>query len=641
MAELNVALPDGSQLAFAPGVSLTTVAEAIGPRLARAALAAEVDGELRDLSACLDRDAAVRFVTWADAEGQRVYRHSTAHVMAQAVQRLFPEAKVTIGPALDDGRFYYDFDVPEPFGPDDLAAIEAEMARVIAEDQPFRREELSRDQARELFAARGEPYKLEILDEIPDGEAVTVYWNGDAWVDLCRGPAHLPSTGRIGAVKLLASSGAYWRGESNNRMLQRIYGTSFPEQKQLDGWLELRAEAERRDHRRLGRELDLVWFSDMAPACPFFFPAGATIYNLLVDLIRSRYRKYGYDEVITPQVLLADLWRQSGHWDAYRENMYFVEFEGQTHAVKPMNCPSHALMYAAGRHSYRDLPIRYADFGRLHRYEPSGVTAGLTRVRSFAQDDAHIFCRPDQVEAEVHAFVAMLTEVYELFGFTDVQIDFATRPEKSVGSDKMWALAERLLRESLEHRDIAYRLAAGEGAFYGPKIDFMVADALGRRHQLGTCQLDFNMPERFGLEYITAEDRRERPVMIHRALLGSLERFMGILIEHTGGAFPAWLAPEQVRLIPIAARHVDYARERAGELAAAGYRVTVDDSDERMSAKVAAAEARKIPYMLICGDREVGSGQVSVRRRGMSDLGAMAFAGFVAKLAEEAAFPPL
>ncbi len=639
MAQIRVSLPDGSALSFVPGVSLTTVAEAIGPGLAKAALAARVDGQPADLSAVLQRDAEVVFLTFRDEAGQEVYRHSTAHVMAQAVQRLFPDAKVTIGPALDDGRFYYDFDVERPFTPDDLAAIEAEMAKIIAENQPFRREELSRDAARALFERLGEPYKLELLDAIPDGEAVSVYWSGDGWVDLCRG-VHVPATGRIGAVKVLTSSGAYWRGDSANKMLQRVYGTSFPEAKQLKEWLHLREEAEKRDHRRLGRELDLVWFDDHAPASPFFFPPGAFIYNRLVDLIRSRYQVFGYDEVITPQVLSADLWQTSGHMDNYRENMYFVQLEEQLHAVKPMNCPAHCLMFGAKLHSYRELPIRYADFGRLHRFEPSGVTAGLTRVRTFCQDDAHIFCRPQQIQQEVDAFCEMLLQVYRLFEFKDIRIDLSTRPEKSVGSDEVWENAERMLRRALDERGVDYRVAAGEGAFYGPKIDFMVCDALNRRHQLGTCQLDFNLPQRFGLSYVTEDDHRDVPVMIHRALLGSLERFMGILIEHTGGVFPTWLAPVQAVVIPVGERHLDYARDVAGRLVAAGFRVQVDSGDERMQAKIALAETRKIPYMLVCGNREAESDAVAVRERGMKDLGQMKLAEFQARLTAEGRFPP-
>lgn len=640
---IQITLPDGSQRGFDAGVTLTAVAEAIGPGLAKAALAAVVDGQLVDLSATLDRDAEVRFLTWRDEDGQKVYRHSTAHVLAQAVQRRFPKAKVAIGPPLDDGRFYYDFDVDRPFTPDDLEAIEADMGRIVQEDQAFRREVIDPDQARSLFAA--EPYKLELIDDLVcDGQALSVYWNdrGDepAWVDLCAGPAHLPSTGRIKAWKLLTSSGAYWRGDSDRPMLQRIYGTAFPSQKELDAWLALRAEAERRDHRRLGRELDLVWFNDVAPACPFFLPKGAFVYTRLTDLMRHMYRRYGYDEVITPQILSDELWAKSGHLEAYQENMYFTEYDNQRYAIKPMNCPSHVLLFNSKLRSYRDLPIRYADFGRLHRLEASGVTAGLTRVRSFAQDDAHIFCRPDQIGAEINAFIDMLLEVYDLLAFTEVEIALSTRPEKSVGSDEVWAVAESTLRDLLDARGVAYRVDDGEGAFYGPKIDFMVADALGRRHQLGTCQLDFSMPARLGAEYVTAEDDRATPVMIHRAVLGSLERFIGILIEHTAGAFPVWLAPEQARLVPIAQRHVAYAEHLLHELRALDLRAMVDAGDERMSAKIAAAEADKVPYMLVVGDREVEHGQVSVRERGMNNLGAQDWATFRDRLVAEAAFPP-
>ncbi|MBI5832873.1 MAG: threonine--tRNA ligase [Armatimonadetes bacterium] len=643
MSSINVSLPDGSRLSFDPGVDLTTVALAIGPGLAKAALAAEVDGQLVDLSHRLEADAGVRFLTWRDDEGQKVYRHSTAHVLAQAVQRVFPQAKVTIGPSLADGRFYYDFDVEQPFTPDDLARIEDEMRRVIAEDQAFSRSEVSRDEARRVFDELGEPYKIELLDAIAEDDTVSLYGNanGDShWVDLCRGP-HLPSTGRIGVVKLLTASGAYWRGDSNNKMLQRIYGISFPDKKQLAEWLRLREEAEKRDHRRLGRELDLVWFSDVAPACPFFFPKGALIYNKLTDLVRSLYRRFGYDEVITPQIMSVDLWKTSGHYDNYRENMYFVEVDGQEFAVKPMNCPAHAIMFASRHHSYRDLPVRYADFGRLHRYEASGVTAGLTRVRSFAQDDAHIFCRTDQIEDEVFSFIDMLMECYELFGFTDVRIDLSTRPAKAVGDEAVWADAEARLHQALQRRGVEYKVAEGEGAFYGPKIDFMVSDALARRHQLGTCQLDFNLPERFDLTYVNSADERERPVMVHRAVLGSIERFMGVLIEHCAGAFPAWLAPVQVKVVPIGERHVDYARRLTADLKSRGYRAEIDDTGERTSAKIGRAEAERVPYMLICGDREVDAEAVSVRERGMRDRGSMPYVDFVEELSAKAAFPPL
>ncbi|MBI2299807.1 MAG: threonine--tRNA ligase [Armatimonadetes bacterium] len=633
MATINVHLPDGSDLSVPSGVALTTVAQQLG--LDGRALAAKVDGQPADLSSSLDRDAEVRFLTWDDDEGKLVYRHSSAHVLAQAVQALFPEAQVTIGPALEDGRFYYDFDMPRPFTPDDLVQIEAKIAEIIAADQAFARRELSRDDAHALFAGRGEKYKLEILADIPADEQVSIYWNDDAWVDLCRG-VHVPSTGRLGVVKLLSTSAAYWRGDSDREMLQRVYGTSFPTAAELAEYLELRAEAERRDHRKLGRDLDLVWFDDVAPASPFFFPDGAFIYNQLVALIRSRYAVYGYQEVITPQILSVELWEKSGHLAAYRENMYFTELDGRQHAVKPMNCPGHVMMFGSRRHSYRDLPIRYADFGRLHRYEPSGVTAGLTRVRTFCQDDAHIFCRPDQIDSEVNAFCDLLLGVYGLFGFSDVEIHLSTRPDKSVGSDEIWESAGRALQQVLDARGVGYRVARGEGAFYGPKIDFLVSDALRRRHQLGTCQLDFSMPDRFGVSYVTADDQRATPVMIHRALLGSIERFMGILIEHTGGVFPAWLAPTQVVLVPVAARHVEYLEQVAAELRAAGFRANLDAGEERVSAKIAAAEARKIPYMLVAGDREAGSGAVSVRERGMHDHGAMPVAAFVDKLAREA-----
>jgi threonyl-tRNA synthetase len=514
-----------------------------------------------------------------------------------------------------------------------LERIEQRMKEIIQEDQPFERVELSKDEARQLFRERGEPYKVEILDEIEE-DTVTVYRNADKWLDLCRGP-HLPSTGRLRAIKLLSSSGAYWRGDERNRMLQRIYGTAYDEPKALEEHLRRLEEAARRDHRKLGRQLELFTFLPEAPASPFFFPKGARVYNLLIEYVRDLYDRYGYEEVITPQILTQELWEKSGHYENYREYMYFTAMEGREFAIKPMNCPAHALMYATRRRSYRELPIRYADFGRLHRAERSGVVQGLTRVRSFSQDDAHIFCRPDQIEAEVHTVIEMILETYRLFGFTDLEIELSTRPEKAIGSEALWRQAETALAQALEAKGLEYALNPGEGAFYGPKIDFIVHDALGRAWQLGTIQLDFNLPERFDLTYIQEDSTYARPVMIHRAMLGSIERFMGILIEHCAGAFPFWLAPVQVVLLPIADRHQPYAEQVAERLRAEGFRVEVDGRRERVQHKIAEAEGQKVPYMLIVGDREAASGQVAVRQRGRKDLGPMPLEAFLERIRAE------
>ncbi|MSQ41279.1 MAG: threonine--tRNA ligase [Dehalococcoidia bacterium] len=543
-------------------------------------------------------------------------RHSAAHIMADIVRRLFPEAKLAIGPPTEDG-FYYDFLVSRPFTPEDVAAIEAQMREVVAQGVAFQRQEVSRGEAKALFAQ--EPFKQEIIDGIPPGEAISIYRHG-AFVDLCEGP-HVTSTSEVKALKLLEVAGAYWRGDEHNPMLQRIYGTAFESQEALDEHLERLEEARRRDHRRLGRELDLFLFDPIAPASPFFLPKGAIVYNLLIQYVRGLYDRYGYQEVITPQIFSTELWKRSGHYEAYRENMYFTTVDDREYGVKPMNCPGHALMYASRLRSYRDLPVRYADFGRLHRYERSGVTHGLTRVRTFSQDDAHIFCRPDQIHQEVKSFAGMVEEAYRLFQFPKPRVALSLRPDPRVGTDAMWDRAEAALEEVLQALELTYERKPGEGAFYGPKVDFFIADALGREWQLGTVQLDFSLPERFDLEYIGDDGSPQRPVVIHRAMLGSLERFLGVLIEHYGGAFPVWLAPVQAVLIPIADRHGEYAQQVAQALKARGLRVQVDDRNERMNAKIRDAQLQKTPYMLVAGDREAAEGNAAVRLRSGENLG--------------------
>ena len=545
-------------------------------------------------------------------------RHSAAHVMAEAVTELFPEAKLAIGPPTDDG-FYYDFLVSRPFTPEDLGAIEDRMEQSIRADLLFTGRELSREQAKEL--ENDQPFKLEIIDDLPPGEAITFYKHGN-FEDLCRG-SHVDSTAEIEAFKLLSVAGAYWRGDEKRPMLQRIYGTAFESRDKLDVYLTRLEEAQRRDHRRLGSELELFILDPVAPASPFFLPKGAVVYHTLMSYVRDLYKRHSYQEVITPQIFDTDLWKRSGHYQNYHENMYVIHQDEREYAVKPMNCPAHALIYASRLHSYRDLPLRIADFGRLHRYERSGVIHGLTRVRTFSQDDAHIFCTPDQIASEVLTLIRMYRQTYSLFKFDRVRIALSLRPERRVGSDEMWDRAESALRSVLEETGLPFESFPGEGAFYGPKIDFFVPDALDREWQLGTIQLDFSLPERFDLEYVDHDSSRQRPVVVHRAMVGSLERFMGVLIEHYDGAFPVWLAPVQAVIIPIADRHLEYARQVEQRLTQNDIRVDVDDRNERMNAKIREAQLKKVPYMLIVGDREAQSDSVSVRLRSNEDLGSM------------------
>jgi len=539
-------------------------------------------------------------------------RHSTAHVLAEAVTKLFPDAQLTIGPPIEDG-FYYDFAVPDPFTPDDLNKIEKEMRNSIKANTEFAERETSRDEALELV--RDNQYKVEILEGIPADERVTFCSHSDgAFEDLCRG-GHMARTGDIKAYKLLSTAGAYWRGDENNAMLQRIYGTAWESRDAQKAYLKRLEEAEKRDHRKLGRQLGLFFFDPIAPASPFFLPKGAQVMNGLIEYVKELYGKYGYQEVMTPQIFNTDLWKKSGHLDAYAENMYFVEVDEREFGVKPMNCPAGAMIYAADSHSYRDLPMRLADFGRLHRNERSGVTHGLTRVRSFVQDDAHIFCTLDQIGDEINSFLQMLNEAYETLGFESYRLELSLRPEKRVGSEEMWDSAEAALTEILDASGVEYEAESGEGAFYGPKIDIFVPDAIGRHWQLGTVQLDFSLPERFDLEYAAEDGSRQRPVVIHRAMYGSLERFLGVLIEHLSGAFPLWLAPVQAVVVPIADRHIDYCHNVGAELESAGIRVVVDDSNDRMNAKIRQAQLQKVPYMLVAGDQEIEAGTLAVRTR--------------------------
>ena len=629
MEKIQVKLPQGKIIEVPSGQKIQEVASSQGVN--SNVIAAKLDGVAVDLDRALSRDCTLDWISLNSPEGLDILRHSTAHLMAQAVQDLFPGTQVTIGPTIEDG-FYYDFKRDRSFTPEEIEKIEARMRGLAVLNLKVAREEITRESAIELFRHMGEEYKVEILGDIPE-ETVSLYRQGD-WVDLCRGP-HVPSTGAIRAFKLTGVAGAYWRGDEKNEMLQRIYGTSWPTEEALREHLRLLEEAKKRDHRRLGRELDLFSFHPLAPASPFFHPKGAFVYNELVSYMRRLYLRYGYQEVITPQIFDVELWRRSGHYDHFKENMYFTRIEEREFGVKPMNCPGHTFIYASKKRSYRDLPLRYADFGRLHRFEKSGVTAGLTRVRSFSQDDAHIFCAPDQIEGEMAALLKMLREVYQTFQFTEMQVKLSTRPDHFIGSLEVWGRAEDSLAQSLKKEGIDYQVNPGDGAFYGPKIDFVVLDALRRGWQLATIQLDFSMPERFDLSYVTPGGTEARPVMIHRAILGSIERFMGILIEHCAGALPVWLAPVQVRVMTVTDEQKEYAQKVFEELKALGWRVELDGRNEKLGYKIREAQVEKIPYAVVIGDREVKEQTISPRRRGGENLKPMCVKDFVEMLKAE------
>jgi threonyl-tRNA synthetase len=622
-------MPKGERRTVASG----TVIRELAPANRKEFIAAKVNGKVVDLSRPLDADCELEFIPLASAEGLDVLRHSCAHLMAQAVKRLFPSVQITIGPVIENG-FYYDFKHERAFTPEDLEKIEAEMKKIVAENFSVSREEIFRDEAVRLFRSMGEDFKAEIIAGIPGEEAISLYRQGE-FVDLCRGP-HLPATGNIPAFKLTSVAGAYWRGDEKNEMLQRIYGTAFATEKDLRQHLTLLEEAKRRDHRKLGKELELFIFDPIAPASPFFLPKGAFIYNQLIAYIRQLYTRYGYQEVLTPQIFDVDLWHRSGHYENYKENIFFTEVEGREFGVKPMNCPGHTYIYAAKKRSYRDLPLRIADFARLHRFERSGVISGLTRVRSFAQDDAHIFCTPEQVESEVHGVLRMISEVYRTFAFTDLRFNLSTRPPKRLGDDAAWDRAEAALAAALKANHIDYQVNAGDGAFYGPKIDCLVLDALRRQWQLATIQLDFQMPERFDLVYTSAQGHEARPVMIHRAVLGSLERFLGVLIEHCGGDFPLWLAPVQARLLTVTDAQEDYARGVCEQLQQAGIRAELDLRNEKLGYKIREAEVQKIPYMVVIGDKEVSTATVAPRGRKGEKIPSLTVAEFITRIAAEA-----
>jgi len=641
--KIEVKLPDGSALELESGATGTDAAAAIGSGLAKAALAIKADGELRDLSASLRGGESIEIVTDRSPEALELIRHDAAHVLAESVLDLWPDAKISIGPPIESG-FYYDIEFPDGNpGEEDLARIEERMAEHVKANEPFERRELPAKEAVELFRSQGQDYKVELIEDLirdEGAETVSLYRNGP-FEDLCRGP-HGPSTGRIGAFKLTSLAGAYWRGDETRQMLTRIYGTAFLNKKDLEQHLERLEQARERDHRRLGPELDLFQFRPEAPGMPFWLPHGTVLLKLIEAEVQKQLDARGYLEIKTPQVLDVELWHRSGHWDNYKENMFFTapaEREGKgkerEYALKPMNCPGACLVFASRRHSYRELPLRLAEFGLCSRYEREGVLHGLLRVRAFTQDDAHVFCALDQVTDEVDSICEAIDQLYARFGFDEVRVELSTRPDKSIGTDEQWERAEAALREALERQGREYDVSPGEGTFYGPKIDFHITDALGRSWQCGTCQLDFQMPERFELTYTGADNAEHTPVMIHRALLGSMERFAGVLIEHYGGRFPLWLAPVQAVVLPVADRHNERAAEVAGRLRASGLRARVDDRTESVGRKIRDAELSKAPYMLVLGDKEIESETVSVRHHGDGDLGAMGIDAVITRMSEE------
>jgi len=617
-----VTLPDGSQRSFDQSVSVYDVAADIGPGLAKAALAGKVNGEMVDTSFAIDEDVELAIVTNKDDDAVELIRHDAAHVMAQAVQELYPGTQVTIGPAIENG-FYYDFARAEPFTPDDLNKIEKRMTEIIKRNLPIEREVWTREQAIKTFGDLGESYKVEIIEDIiPEGEELSIYRQGE-WFDVCRGP-HLPSTSKLPkAFKLMSVAGAYWRGDSNNPMLQRIYGTAWRNKDELKAYLHRLEEAEKRDHRKLGKAMNLFHSQEEAPGMVFWHDKGWRVYLQIQDYIRDKLRDHGYQEVHTPTVIDRSLWEKSGHWEKFQDDMFITESEKRTFAIKPMNCPAHIQIYNQGLKSYRDLPLRLAEFGSCHRNEPSGTLHGLMRVRGFVQDDAHIFCSEDQIIDEVSSFIDLLFEVYHDFGFDDVIIKFSTRPEKRVGDDAVWDRAEKALEEALNHKQLEWELQPGEGAFYGPKIEFSLKDCLDRVWQLGTIQLDFSMPDRLGATYVAEDGSKQTPVMLHRAILGSLERFIGILIEHYAGALPTWLAPEQAVVLNITDKHAEYARKVEETLKNQGVRVKSDLRNEKIGFKIREHTIQRVPYLLVVGDREAETDTVAVRTRSGKDLGSM------------------
>lgn len=631
---INVSLPDGSVKEFSQSPTVADVAASIGAGLAKAALAGRVNGQLVDLAHRIDADAQVQIVTARDDDGLEILRHSTAHLLAYAVKELFPSAQVTIGPTIEDG-FYYDFAYERPFTPEDLAAIEKRMAEIASRNEPVVREQWDRDEAVRFFESIGEKYKAQIIASIPAAENISLYREGD-FVDLCRGP-HVPSTGHLKVFKLMKVAGAYWRGDSNNEMLQRIYGTAWASKNDLKAYLHRIEEAEKRDHRKLGRELDLFHLQDDAPGMVFWHPRGWALWQQVEQYMRAVYRDNGYQEIRCPMILDRSLWERSGHWENYKENMFTTASENRDYALKPMNCPGHVMVYKSALRSYNDLPIRYGEFGSCHRNEPSGALQGVTRVRGFVQDDGHIFCTDDQIQAECAAFSSLLQQVYADFGFDEILYKVATRPEKRVGTEAQWDKAERALIDSLSTLGVAFEITPGEGAFYGPKIEYTLKDALGRHWQCGTMQVDFNMPVRLDAEYVASDNTRQAPVMLHRAIIGSFERFIALLVENYGGAMPVWLAPVQVIVANITDNQREYAERVTETLKKQGFRVESDLRNEKINYKIREHSMQKVPYVLVVGDKEVESGQVAVRARGNKNLGAMPLSQFARQLSEDEA----
>jgi len=627
---IRVTLIDGSIREYETGTTIMQVAENISSGLARVVLAGEVDGQLKDLRFKLENDCRLKLLKFEDEGGRLAYRHTTAHILAQAVKHLFPQVKLTIGPAIDEG-FYYDFDTDTPFSIEDLKKIEEEMQKIIKENIRLERFALPRDKALILIEGMNEPYKIELLNDIPEDEEITFYRQGD-FTDLCAGP-HVASTGLIKAFKLLSVAGAYWRGSEKNKMLQRIYGTCYPKRSELESYLNRIEEAKKRDHRKLGRELDLFDIFDEGPGFPVFLPKGMILRNILEDYWRQEHVKRGYLEVKTPIILNEELWHRSGHWEHYKENMYFIEIDEEKYAIKPMNCPGGMLIYKRKLHSYRDLPERMCEIGLVHRHELSGVLHGLMRVRCFTQDDAHIFMTPEQIESEIIGVIELIDDFYNMFGFK-YHVELSTKPENSMGSDEEWETATQALKGALDYKGMSYKVNEGDGAFYGPKIDFHLEDSLGRTWQCGTIQLDFQMPERFDLTYVGPDGEKHRPVMLHRVVFGSIERFIAILTEHFAGAFPIWLAPVQVKIIPIIDKHHEYAVQIEEKLKKAGIRPEIDLRNEKTGYKIRAAQLEKIPFMLIIGDKEIMENTVSVRSRNDGDIGQMPVDEFVKMISD-------
>ncbi len=630
-----ITLPDASQRIYDAPLSVLAVAADIGAGLAKATLAGKVNDQLVDASYVIDHDVSLSIITAKDAEGVDIIRHSAAHLMAQAVKQLFPDVQVTIGPTVENG-FYYDFASPRPFTPEDLQAIDARMQDLIKQDIPVERSTLSRDEAISFFLNMGEKYKAEIIESISADQTLSLYRQGD-FIDLCRGP-HVPSTGKIPAVKVMKVAGAYWRGNSNNEMLQRIYGTAWANKKDLQAYLAMLEEAEKRDHRKLGRQLDLFHFDEQAPGAVFWHPKGWTVFQTLIGYMRQRQQRAGYVEVNTPDVMDRSLWETSGHWFNYRDNMFTTTTEDErVFALKPMNCPGGMLMFSQGLKSYRDLPLRMAEFGKVHRYEPSGALHGLMRVRHFTQDDAHIFCTEDQMAQECKDVVALVLDIYKEFGFENVHIKLSTRPENRIGSDESWDLLEHALGNALDSMNLPYTLFPGEGAFYGPKLEFVLRDAIGRDWQCGTLQVDMSLPERFDLTYVAEDNTRKRPVMLHRALFGSLERFTGILIEHYEGRFPLWLAPTQAVVMNITDKQADFVQDATKQLLDAGIRAVSDLRNEKIGFKIREHTMQRVPYLLVVGDREVETQSVAMRTRSGKDLGTFPLAEVQQRLSAEVA----